>query len=94
MTRVELTELARQDLDFLIRTRELPATTYDRVEEMLDQLRGFPLTGQTVDGRYPGARCTVVAWGWLGLLYHYLESDDVVLVVAFYDGRTRGAPHP
>ena len=39
LTRVELTELARQNLDFLIRTRELPAATYDRVEEMLDPNR-------------------------------------------------------
>ena len=31
MTRVELTELARQDLERLIRTRELPAQTYAHV---------------------------------------------------------------
>lgn len=35
MIRVELTELARQDLDHLIRTRELPLSAYARVARSL-----------------------------------------------------------
>jgi hypothetical protein len=35
MTRVELTELARQDVDLLIRTRELPLSAYARVARSL-----------------------------------------------------------
>lgn len=40
MTRVEFTELARQDLDSLIRTRELPPNVYDRLRRSLEPLGG------------------------------------------------------
>ena len=46
MTRVELTELARQDLETLIRTRELPAQTYVHVRAARWQLSLFPEAGR------------------------------------------------
>ena len=94
MTRVELTELARQDLDSLIRTRELPASTYDRVGSVVEQLRSFPLSGRLVGGRYSASRSISVAWGWLVLHYIYDEEADYVYIVGVVDGRTRGALRP
>jgi plasmid stabilization system protein ParE len=94
VTRVELTELARQDLDSLIRTRELPVSTHDRVERVVEQLRSFPLSGQLVGGRYPASRSISVAWGWLVLHYVYDEEADRVYIIGVVDGRTRSAPHP
>lgn len=95
MTRAELSELARQDLDYLIRTRELPEeATFARVEAALAVLRAHPEAGQLVGGRYPGARAMGVAWGWLRFVYQYVEAEDLVAVSTFYDARTRGAPRP
>ena len=92
MTRGELTELARQDLETLIRTRELPAQTYVHVRAARWQLSLFPESGQALTGRYDGLHAAEVAWGWLALVYEYDRSEDVVTVIAFYDIRTRGAP--
>ena len=95
MTRVELSELARQDLDHLIRTRDLPeGATLARVESALAVLRAHPEAGQVVGGRYPGARVLGVAWGWLQLLYVHVETDDLVAISRFYDARMRGVPRP
>jgi len=93
VTRVELTELARQDLDSLVQTRELPASTYARVADSLESLRIAPLAGRALAGRYDGLRLVVGPWGWIALLYEYLEADDLVLVVGVMDGRSRGAPN-
>lgn len=95
MTRVELTELARQDLAFLIRTRELPEElTHVRVEKVVGQLELFPELGQAIAGRYPGARSVLVAWDWFSLLYHFFEADDHVVGISFFDSRTHDAPLP
>lgn len=93
MTRVELSELARQDLDSLIRTRELPASTYARVADSLEPLHIAPLAGRALVGRHDGLRLVVGPWGWIALLYEYLEADDLVLVVGVMDGRSCGAPN-
>jgi plasmid stabilization system protein ParE len=92
MTRVELTELARQDLDFLIRTRELPLPAYARVARSLAPLAFAPYAGQALTGRHDGLRRIVGPWRWMALLYEVIEHDDLVLVVAVLDARSRAAP--
>lgn len=94
MTRVELSELARQDLDSLIRTRELPASTYDRVTDLLGPLTLAPLAGRALSGRHDGLCLIVGPWDWIALVYEYIEAQDLVLVVSVMDGRSRGAPDP
>jgi hypothetical protein len=94
VTRVELTELARQELDSVITTRELPPAAYDRVREVAELLALFPEMGDALGGRYSAFRCLEVAWGWLVLLYSHVVADDLVLIVGFYDDRVQGAPHP
>lgn len=92
MASVEVAPHARADLDELIATRSLPADTAERVWSSLLVLRQFPLAGRALDGRWADHRFVVGPWGWLLIVYRYLEEPDLVAVVTFRDGRSASAP--
>jgi len=92
VARIEVTRLAREDLDGLIEALRLPADTGERVSRSLSTLEVFPRAGKRLDGFWRDHRAVVGPWGWLTIVYAHVERDDAVIVIAFLDSRSAGAP--
>jgi hypothetical protein len=88
---VEVTRQARDELRALIETRELPADTGDRVSGSLLMLEDFPRASRQLSGVWRDCRALIGPWGWLIVVYMYIESEDRVVVIAFHDARTSEA---
>jgi len=88
---VELTRLAVDELETLIRTHSLPADTKQRVQASLRPLERFPRVGPELSGRYSGLRFLLGPWRWLLLVYTLDEANDRVTVVSVQDARSSGA---
>jgi hypothetical protein len=92
MAAIEVTRQARGELYALIETRELPDDTRGRVSRSLLTLEKFPRSGKQLSGVWRDCRAVIGPWGWLIIVYMYLESGgDRVVVVAFNDARTSDA---
>ncbi|MBA2420897.1 MAG: type II toxin-antitoxin system RelE/ParE family toxin [Thermoleophilaceae bacterium] len=91
MATVELTRLAVDELETLIRTHSLPADTKQRVQASLRPLERFPRVGPELSGRYSGLRFLLGPWRWLLLVYTLDEANDRVTVVSVQDARSSGA---
>jgi len=91
MPAVEVTRQARDELRTLIETRELPADTRDRVAGSLLMLEDFPRAGRQLSGVWRDCRALIGPWGWLIVVYMYIEPEDRVVVIAFHDARTSEA---
>ncbi|MDQ3587727.1 MAG: type II toxin-antitoxin system RelE/ParE family toxin [Actinomycetota bacterium] len=91
MTAVELSVVAVEDLETLIRTHSLPADTRERVKRSLRPLERFPRMGPALAGRWAGLRFLLGPWRWLLLVYSYGETDDRVVVVTIQDARSSAA---
>ena len=92
MARVELSARATENLTRLIETHSLPADTRQRVQRSLRPLRRFPLVGAQLEGRWDGFRFLLGPWGWMVVVYAYLEEEDRVVVVTIVDGRAARSP--
>lgn len=90
--RVELTARAVDDVDDLIETHSLPPDAWLRVARSLRPLERFPLAGRALTGRWTGLRLVVGPWGWMLLVYRYVENEDRVLVVTVQDARRASSP--
>lgn len=88
MARIEVTRLAREDLDQLIDTHNLPDDTRERLRQSLRVLEEFPRAGKALSGAWSGHHTLVGPWGWLIVVYTYFDSNDRVVIVAFQDART------
>lgn len=88
MATVVLAEPALADLDRLIATHSLPATTRGRVRASLEPLASFPLIGPMLTGRWHGFRFILGPWPWMLVVYEYDESIDQVGVVTIQDSRS------
>lgn len=88
MASVEIARLAREDLAELIATRSLPADTEQRIWRSLLTLEQFPRSGRPLTGAWSDYRAMVGPWGWVIVVYVYVERDDRVAVVAFQDARS------
>jgi len=91
MPSIEVTHLARDELRELIETRRLPANTWDRVSRSLATLEEFPRAGKQLSGVWRDCRAVIGPWGWLIVVYMYIETEDRVVVIAFHDARTSDA---
>jgi hypothetical protein len=91
LAKVRLSVPAVEDLDRMIVTHSLPADTRLRVQRTLRVLEQFPLLGRQLEGRWRPLRSILGPWRWMLIIYSYEELDDVVLVVAFQDGRSSAA---
>ena len=91
MTVIEVTRLARDELRELIETRQLPPDTRERVSRTLLMLEEFPRAGKQLSGVWRDCRALIGSWGWLIVVYMYIEAEDRVVVIAFHDARTSGA---
>jgi len=87
MASVVVTETARVDLDRMIRTHSLLASTRDRVKASLVPLATFPLLGRALLGRWVGFRVVLGPWPWMLLVYAYDDAVDQVAVVTIQDSR-------
>jgi plasmid stabilization system protein ParE len=85
---VVLAEPALADLDRLIVTHSLPATTRGRVRASLEPLASFPLISSRLVGRWQGFRFILGPWPWMVIVYEYDEAIDQVGVVTIQDSRS------
>ncbi|HEX4063857.1 MAG TPA: type II toxin-antitoxin system RelE/ParE family toxin [Streptosporangiaceae bacterium] len=91
MAEIRLSTVAVKELDRMIITHSLPLDTKDRVRRTLVILADFPRIGRQFEGEWRPLRFILGPWRWMLILYSYEEADDVVLVVAFQDGRSSTA---
>lgn len=91
MATVVVTQTARLDLDLLILTHGLPASTRDRVRRALAPLAEFPLLGPALTGRWQGLRFILGPWPWMLVAYEYDQAADQVAVVTIQDSRSARA---
>jgi mRNA-degrading endonuclease RelE of RelBE toxin-antitoxin system len=91
MATIEVTRLARDELRELIESRQLPADTRERVSRTLLMLEEFPRAGKRLSGVWRDCRALIGPWGWLIVVYMYIEAEDRVVVIAFHDARTSDA---
>ena len=91
MTIVVVAEAAQADLNAMILTHSLPASTRDRVRAAIGPLADFPLLGSALTGRWQGLRFLLGPWPWMLLVYEYDETTDQVSVVTIQDARSARA---
>lgn len=87
MAAIEVARLARDELRELIKTRQLPADTQQRVSRSLLMLEKFPRAGKQLSGVWRDCRAHIGPWGWLIVVYMYIEAEDRVVVIAIHDAR-------
>jgi hypothetical protein len=88
---IELTRQARDELHALIETRHLPTDTRERVSRSLLTLEEFPRAGRQLSGVWRDCRALIGPWGWLIVVYMFIEAEDRVVVIAFHDARISDA---
>ena len=91
MAVIEVTRLARDELRGLIETRQLPVDTRERMSRSLLTLEEFPRAGKQLSGVWRDCRALIGPWGWLIVVYVYIEAEDRVIAIAFHDARTSDA---
>jgi hypothetical protein len=91
MPTIEVARLARDELRELIKSRQLPLDTRARVSRTLAMLEEFPRAGKQLSGVWRDCRALIGPWGWLIVVYTYLEAEDRAVVIAFHDARTSDA---
>jgi plasmid stabilization system protein ParE len=91
MATVVVAESAQADLNVMILTHGLPASTRDRVRTVLRPLATFPLLGPALTGQWQGLRFILGPWPWMLLVYEYDETADRVSVVTIQDARSARA---
>jgi plasmid stabilization system protein ParE len=91
VAKVILSPNALEDLDRLISTLTLPATTRARVRQSLEPLREFPHLGAPLGGRWSGYRFVLGPWRWMIVVYVVDEAGETVGIVTIQDARSARA---
>jgi len=91
MATVVLATAAVADLEDLIATHSLPASTRQRVRSAAAPLASFPLLGPALEGRWQRFRFVLGPWPWMLLVYTYDELLDRVAIVTVQDARSAHA---
>jgi len=91
VARVVVAESAQADLNALVLSHSLPASTRARVRTSLRPLATFPLLGPALTGRWHGFRFIPGPWPWMLLVYVYDGAADQVSVVTVQDSRSARA---
>lgn len=91
MAVIEVTRQAREGLLDLIDTRRLPADTRERISRSPLILGEYPRAGKQLSGVWRDCRALIGPWGWLIVVYMYLEAEDRAVVIGFHDARTSDA---
>ena len=88
MATVIVARPAKEDLDRLIASHGLPASTRDRVRQSMQPLVAFPLLGPSLQNNWLGFRSILGPWPWMLIVYRYEESEELVIVVTIQDARS------
>jgi ParE toxin of type II toxin-antitoxin system, parDE len=88
MAAVVVAPAALRDLERLIDSRSLPASTRARVVATFEALRLFPERGAPLSGRWSGFRYVLGPWPWLLVVYAYDSTTDSVQIVTLQDARS------
>jgi hypothetical protein len=88
---IEVTRQARNELRALIESRQLPEDTRQRVARSLLTLEEFARAGKQLSGLWRDCRALIGPWGWLIIVYMFIEAEGRVVVIAFHDARTSDA---
>lgn len=91
MASVLVSPRARRNLELLILTSSLPASTVGRFAASIEPLAAFPSIGAPLGGRWSGYRFILGPWRWMLVVYEYHEDHDVVGIVTVQDARSSGA---
>jgi plasmid stabilization system protein ParE len=91
MATIVVAEAAQTDLDSMILTHSLPASTRDRIKAALAPLAEYPLLGPALTARWQGLRFLLGPWPWMLLVYEHDETTDQVSVVTIQDARSARA---
>lgn len=92
MAKVEIANAASRDLERLVESHSLPASTKARVARSLEMLADFPLAGAQLTGRWRDMRFVLGPWRWMIIVYRYLPEADRVIVATIQDGRSAASP--
>jgi hypothetical protein len=92
LARLIVSPRSRRNLDRLIQTLSLPATTVARFDDSIRPLAAFPLMGPALSGRWSRYRYILGPWRWMPIVYEYDEDRDVVAIVTVQDARSEQAP--
>ena len=88
MASIAVTRHAREELRALTAALRLPKDTRARVSRSLTTVEQFPRSGTPLGGIWRDCRAIVGPWGWLLIVYLYIEAEDQIVVIAFRDGRS------
>ncbi len=91
LAEVRLSTAAVQDLDRMILTHSLPPDTRETPQALTARAGAVSRIGRQLEGRWRPLRFILGPWRWMLIIYSYEEPDDVVLIVAFQDGRSSAA---
>jgi plasmid stabilization system protein ParE len=92
LARLIVSPRSRRNLDRLIQTLSLPATSVARFDDSIRPLAAFPLMGPALSGRWTRYRYILGPWRWMPIVYEYDEDRDVVAIVTVQDARSEQAP--
>lgn len=91
MASVLVSPRARRNLQRLIATRSLPASTVSRFRASIEPLATFPAIGVPLAGRWSGYRFIIGPWRWMLIVYEYDQDRDLVGIVTVQDTRSSSA---
>lgn len=91
MARVVVTARAERDIRELVRSRDLPTDTPDRIRRSLLPLADFPTLGTLIGGNFDSLRFLLGPWRWMIVIYE-VQSADSVVILRVIDGRTGSSP--
>jgi hypothetical protein len=91
MASVLVSPRARRNLERLIQTHSLPASTVGRFAASIEPLTTFPSIGAPLGGRWSGYRFILGPWRWMLIVHEYQQDHDLVGIVTVQDARSSGA---
>jgi plasmid stabilization system protein ParE len=95
LARIEVSEVAAEDVERLILTHSLPSDTKNRITSSLRSLASFPHLGVLLEEQgWEGFRFILGPWRWMVIVYDYDPGEDVVVIATVQDGRSSSAVTP
>jgi plasmid stabilization system protein ParE len=91
MATVLVSPRAQHNLERLIQTHSLPASTVSRFAASIEPLATFPAIGAPLGGRWSGFRFILGPWRWMLIVYAYHGEQDLVGIVTVQDARALGS---
>jgi len=92
VARVAVSAAAAADVARLRITHSLPADTNERIKDSIRGIGRFPRLGAALDaGGWEGFRFVLGPWRWMVIVYEYVDTEDIVMIVTVQDARSSSA---